>query len=147
MQTARLFLISSPPRWLSSVLRHVFADLRLDAKMATQSLISCLLVIAKLVPRPVITYSEHPLPVRVRGPFASFPETYLATIPPDGTMGSELPKVLFLFQRKGVDIAGSYVCAATGGRSGRGDPAQAILCSIPCSEHPSDRRCALRLHH
>jgi hypothetical protein len=55
MQTARLFLISSPPLSLSNVFRHVFADLRLNAKMATQSPISCLLVIAKLVPRPVIT--------------------------------------------------------------------------------------------
>jgi hypothetical protein len=54
MQTARLFLTSSPPLSLSNVFRHVFADLRLNAKMATQSLISCLLVIAKLVPRPVI---------------------------------------------------------------------------------------------
>jgi hypothetical protein len=54
MQTPRLFLISSPPLSLSNVFRHVFADMRLNAKMATQSPISCLLVIAKLVPRPVI---------------------------------------------------------------------------------------------
>ena len=78
MQTPRLFLISSPPLSLSNVFRHVFADLRLNAKMATQSLISCLLVIAKLVPRPVIASLNTLFLPRVRGPFAAFPETYLA---------------------------------------------------------------------
>jgi hypothetical protein len=55
MQTARLFLIPSPPLSLSDVFRHVFADLRLNAKMATRSLTSCLLLIAKLLPRQVTT--------------------------------------------------------------------------------------------
>jgi hypothetical protein len=55
MQTARLFLIPSTPLSLSDVFRHVFADLRLNTKMATRSLIPCLLLIAKLVPRPLTT--------------------------------------------------------------------------------------------
>jgi hypothetical protein len=55
MQTARLFLISSPSRSLSNVPRHVFADLRLTGKMATQSPLTILLLIAKLILRPVPT--------------------------------------------------------------------------------------------
>jgi hypothetical protein len=56
MQTARFFLISSPPLLLSNVPRHVFAGLRLTAKMATRSLTFILLLIAKLKLRPVPTY-------------------------------------------------------------------------------------------
>jgi hypothetical protein len=53
MQTARLFLISSPSLSLSNVPSHVYADLRLTGKMATRPLFSGLLQIAKLVLRPV----------------------------------------------------------------------------------------------
>jgi hypothetical protein len=56
MQTARFFLISSPPLSLSNVPRHVFAGLRLAAKMAIRSLTFILLLIAKLILRPVPTY-------------------------------------------------------------------------------------------
>jgi hypothetical protein len=55
MQTARLFLISSPPRWLRGVPRRVFADLRLTGKMLARSMISFLLLIDKLLPGPVPT--------------------------------------------------------------------------------------------
>jgi hypothetical protein len=54
MQTARLFLISPPPRSLRDVSRHVFADLRLAGKMAPRPLISSLLLIAKPLLRPAI---------------------------------------------------------------------------------------------
>jgi hypothetical protein len=53
MQTARLFLISSPSPSLSNVPNHVYADLRLTGKMATRPLISIALLIAKLLLRPV----------------------------------------------------------------------------------------------
>jgi hypothetical protein len=55
MQTARLFLISSPSLSLSNVPCHGFANLRLTGKMATQSPLTILLLIAKLVLRPVPT--------------------------------------------------------------------------------------------
>src|ERR1700677_2498998 len=55
MQTARHFLISSPPRSLSDVPRRLLADLRLNPNIAGRLLISRLLLIAKMAPWSVTT--------------------------------------------------------------------------------------------
>jgi hypothetical protein len=48
MQTARLFLISSPSQQLSNVLCHVFADLRFHGKIDPRLRISIFLLIKKM---------------------------------------------------------------------------------------------------
>ena len=53
MQTARLFLSSSPSPWLNNVLCHVFAGLRLNGKIGPQLLSSILLLINRMGLRPV----------------------------------------------------------------------------------------------
>ena len=53
MQTARLFLISPPPRWLRGVLCHVFAGLRFNAKVGPRLLTFILSLINKNGFQPV----------------------------------------------------------------------------------------------
>jgi hypothetical protein len=53
MQTARLFLISPPPRWLRGVLCHVFAGLRFNAKIGPRLLTFILSLINKIGFQPV----------------------------------------------------------------------------------------------
>src|SRR6266699_8301 len=69
----------------------------------------------------------------------------LATIPPDGTIGLGIAKRFISVPAQGRRHRWFLRRAATAVR--RWDPAQTIPSSIPYSEHPSDRRCALHRHH
>ncbi len=79
MQTARLFLTSSP----SAIARATCSATSSPTCASTRKwrlnhLISCLLRDRETGPSASDHLSDRPLPVRVRGPLAAFPETYLA---------------------------------------------------------------------